>query len=357
MNNIKKYKTYSGSDAVVLGALKAGASFFSGYPITPSSDIMHEWVKRAQGGKKGLKFLQMEDEVGAIHAVLGAALAGKKAFTATSGPGFSLMQEGLALGFAMEVPLVVVNCQRQGPATGMPTIGSQGDILQTQYGPHGDYCAIVFCPNSIKEMYELTIHAFNASQECNSPVILLTEGYLANLREQEDLEKIKVEIKNTKLKPLTKDNHARHFSGLTQNEDGVETFEAETYRKWIETRREKIQSVGKRYGFFEFIQNKKAKSKNLLISYGITSRIAEEIAKEEGFDHFRPKTLFPMNEKFLKKISNDYENITVVEMNEGQYAGKIQETILKKVKRVRVIGAEPKKGDVLKNIKKVLRNF
>jgi 2-oxoglutarate/2-oxoacid ferredoxin oxidoreductase subunit alpha len=346
LNNTKKHKTYSGSDAIFKGALKAGATFLSGYPITPSSEIMHSWVKRKN---KNLKFIQMEDEIGVIHTALGASLAGAKAFTATSGPGFSLMQEGLALGFTMQVPLVVINAQRQGPATGMPTIGSQGDVLQTQHGPHGDYTAIVFCPNSIKELYELTIQAFNAAEECSSPVILLTEGYTTNLREQEDLEKIKVEIQNRELKPLTKDKIARHFSGLTQNEKGVETFKAETYKNWIEKRRDLIFKIGKKYSFFEYTENKKAKT--LLISYGITSRIVDEISKEEGLAHFRPKTLFPMNEKVLKRISKDYENIVVVEMNEGQYAGKVQEKILKEVKKIRVIGAEPSKEDILKNIK------
>ncbi len=353
MNNTKNFKTYSGSEAIVKGALEVGATFLTGYPITPSSEIMHSWVKEKSKNKK-LKFVQSEDEIAAIHTVLGASLAGSKAFTATSGPGFSLMQEGLALGFAMQVPLVVINSQRQGPATGMPTIASQGDVLQTQHGPHGDYTAIVFCPNSIKELFELTIQSFNAAEECSSPTILLTETYLTNLIEQEDLKKIKFKIERRELKPLTKDGKARHFSGLTQNEEGVETFKAATYKKWIEQRRNLIFKIGKKYSFFEFTEGreqKKEKNSTLLISYGITSRIVDEIAKEKGFAHFRPKTLFPINKKVLKNLSKDYKNIVVIEMNEGQYAGKVQEKILREVRRIRVLGAEPSKEDVLKNIK------
>ena len=348
MNNTKKHKTYSGSDAIVEAAKRVGATLLTGYPITPSSEIMHSWVKEKIKNKK-LKFIQSEDEIAAIHTALGASLAGSKAFTATSGPGFSLMQEGLALGFAMQIPLVVINSQRQGPATGMPTIASQGDVLQTQHGPHGDYTSIVFCPNSIKELYELTIQAFNAAEECSSPVILLTEAYMTNLREQENLEKTKVEIKKRTLKPLTKDNTSRHFTGLTKNKDGVETFEAETYKNWIEERRNLIFKTGKKYSSFELTENKKQNT--LLISYGITSRIVDEIVKENSYSHFRPKTLFPVNEKVLKRISKDYKNIIAIEMNEGQYAGKIQEKILKEVKRIRVLGAQPSKEDILKKIK------
>lgn len=352
MNNTKKHKTYLGSEALVRGALEAGASFLTGYPITPSSEIMHIWVKKKLR-KKNLKFAQMEDEIAAIHTALGASLAGEKAFTATSGPGFSLMQEGLALGFAMQIPLVVINAQRQGPATGMPSISSQGDVLQTQHGPHGDYLSIVFCPNSIDELYELTIQAFNAAEECLSPVILLTEGYMMNLKEFGNLKNFKTKKIKRTLKPLGKNNIARHFTGLTQNENGVETFESKTYRTWIEQRRNSILKTGKKYSFFHM---KESKNKEvLLLSYGITSRIVEEIAEKGDYAHFRPKTLFPINEKVLKKVSKKYKNVIVIEMNEGQYASKVQETILRKVKKIRVIGAEPDKKEILENIKNLMK--
>ncbi len=342
------YKSYSGTEALVKGALKAGATFLTGYPITPSSEIMHLWSKLSLKDEN-LKFMQMEDEIASIHTAIGASLAGRKAFTATSGPGFTLMQEGLGLAFAMQVPLVVVNSQRQGPSTGMPTIASQGDIIQTQHGPHGDYISIVFCPNSIKEIYQLTIEAFNASQECKSPVILLSEAYMTNMHEEENLETLETNVKETTLKPLTKDSHARHFTGLTQDENGVETFKAETYEKWIEERRNLILETAEKYPFFETKENESAKT--LLISYGVTSRIVEDIVEEnKNFSHFRPKRLFPVLEKELIDFAKNYENIVVVEMNEGQYASKVQEVLMKKVKRVRAIGADVSKEDILNKI-------
>ncbi len=342
------YKSHSGAGALVKGALKAGATFLAGYPISPSSEIMHMWSKLALKDDS-LKFMQMEDEIASIHTVIGASLAGAKAFTATSGPGFTLMQEGLGLAFAMQVPLVVVNSQRQGPSTGMPTIASQGDVLQTQYGTHGDYMAIVFCPNSIKELYLLTIEAFNAAQECKSPVILLSEAYATNMHEEEDLGQLSFATTEVKQQPLTQGEKARHFTGLTQDGEDVETFKAGTYEKWIKERRGLIFETAKKYSFFE--TTKKENSKTLLISYGITSRIVEEIVEEnENFSHFRPKRLFPVLEKELKEFAKDFEEIVVIEMNEGQYASKVQEVLLKKVKKVRVIGAEPSKEDILEKI-------
>lgn len=348
MEKQENYKSYSGSEAIVKGALKAGATFLTGYPITPSSEIMHLWSKLSLKDNH-LKFMQMEDEIASIHTAIGASLAGKKSFTATSGPGFTLMQEGLGLAFAMQVPLVVINSQRQGPSTGMPTIASQGDVLQTQYGTHGDYLSIVFSPNSIKELYLLTIEAFNAAQECNSPVILLSEAYATNMHEEEDLSNLEVSIKETNLKPLTKNSQSRDFTGLTKNNQEVETFQAQTYTKWIEERRNLIFETAKNYSFFEKTENKNAKT--LLISYGITSRIVDDIVDEnKNFSHFRPKRLFPVLEKELFEIAKNYKEIVVIEMNEGQYASKIQEILLKKVKKVRVIGADPSKEDILKRI-------
>ena len=166
-----------GNDAVALGAVKAGLDFFAGYPITPASEILHKIVEFP----RQVKVLQMEDEIASINACVGAALAGAKAMTATSGPGFSLMQEGIGLGHMVEAPLVVVNVQRVGPSTGMPTFGAQGDILQCRWGSHGDYFPIALYPNSVAELYACTIHAFNAAEESLSPVILLSDGYSFDL--------------------------------------------------------------------------------------------------------------------------------------------------------------------------------
>src|SRR3989339_1399655 len=202
-----------GNHAIALAAEVAGLKFFAGYPITPASEIIHEMVN-----KKHIKTLQMEDEIASVNAVIGASLAGLKAMTATSGPGFSLMQESIGLAHMMEVPLVIVDVQRVGPSTGMPTLPSQGDIMQARYGSHGDYNPIVLYPNSVSECYKYTIEAYNASEESRSPVILLLDGFLGHLYETVDLEAVKAKILPRKQLPLGQGK--RNFTGLLSR-DGI----------------------------------------------------------------------------------------------------------------------------------------
>ncbi len=347
MNDIRKNKKISGSEALVDGALKAGAEFYAGYPISPSSEIMEMCSK-----SKKMSFLQMEDEIASIHAVMGASLAGKKSWTATSGPGFTLMQEGIGMAFAMQIPLVVVNAQRQGPATGMPTIASQGDVLQTQYGTHGDFSSIVFCPNSVTEMYEYMIHAFNASEESLSPVIVLTDAFVTNLYEkQEDVKNINIVPRS--FKNLTKGGTDRHWTGLSSKDNGeVDTFDSQVYSNWIGKRRNSVLKTGNRYYFYKTKNN--PNSKTLIISYGITSRIVENIVNEDkSFSSFRPITLFPIKEKILKKVALKYKNIVVVEMNEGQYAGEVQKVLNREVRKIRVVGMNPSEKDILNELRKI----
>jgi 2-oxoglutarate ferredoxin oxidoreductase subunit alpha len=180
-----------GNEAVACGALKAGMTFFAAYPITPASEIMHELADR----EPEIAFVHAEDEIASIHMAIGASLAGRKSMTSTSGPGMSLKQEGIGLAHMMEVPLVVVDVQRVGPSTGMPTLPAQGDILQAAHGSHGDYLPIVLSPASVEECYRYTIEAFNAAEESRSPVILLLDGYLAHLQETVDLDAIQVDVR------------------------------------------------------------------------------------------------------------------------------------------------------------------
>jgi 2-oxoglutarate ferredoxin oxidoreductase subunit alpha len=173
---------WSGNEACVQGAIMAGCRFFAGYPITPSNEIperLSELLPRVGG-----IFMQMEDELASIGAVMGASWAGRKAMTATSGPGFSLMQETIGWGFMTETPCVVVDVQRVGPGTGQATKGSQGDVMQARWGAHGDYSAIVLSPNSVQEMFEMTVRAFNLAERYRTPVILLADETIAHLREQ-----------------------------------------------------------------------------------------------------------------------------------------------------------------------------
>ncbi|HPP06521.1 MAG TPA: 2-oxoacid:acceptor oxidoreductase subunit alpha, partial [Syntrophorhabdaceae bacterium] len=171
-----------GNEAIVEGALRAGCRFFAGYPITPATEISEAMsVKLPQVGGT---FIQMEDEIASIAAVIGASLAGVKSMTATSGPGFSLMQENIGFAIMAEVPCVIVDAMRGGPSTGLPTSPAQGDVMQARWGTHGDHPIIVLCPSTIRECYDLTIKAFNLSEKFRNPVILLVDEVVAHMREK-----------------------------------------------------------------------------------------------------------------------------------------------------------------------------
>ena len=255
-----------GNQAIALAAVKAGLNFFAGYPITPASEILHELVNQ-----KTVKVLQMEDEIASINTIIGASLAGAKAMTATSGPGFSLMQESIGHAHMMEVPLVIVNVQRVGPSTGMPTFPAQGDILQCKYGSHGDYFPIVFYPNSVAELYEFTFNAFNAAEESLSPVIILSDGYVGHL--YETIEEVDYPVSKRTLAPLGTSN--RHFTGLTHEDSMPETSDPEVHKKLMKHLETKQKKVSRKYNDYEYIENKS--SDILLIAYGALSRAAYDL--------------------------------------------------------------------------------
>ncbi|MHA1604844.1 MAG: hypothetical protein ACTSWF_09370 [Candidatus Freyarchaeota archaeon] len=172
----------SGNEACAEGAIAAGCMFFAGYPMTPATEIMEHMARRMP--EVGGVFLQCEDEISFIASVMGAVLAGAKGMTATSGPGFSLMQENLGWAVMCEVPCVIVNCQRTGPSTGLPTRVSQGDVMQSLWGRHGDGMIIALAPASPQEMLELTVKAFNIAETYRVPVILLADEEVAHMRER-----------------------------------------------------------------------------------------------------------------------------------------------------------------------------
>jgi 2-oxoglutarate ferredoxin oxidoreductase subunit alpha len=179
-----------GNEASAMGALAAGMRFFAGYPITPSTEIA-EYLSVHLPQVCGT-FIQMEDEISSMAAIIGASLGGVKSMTATSGPGFSLMQENLGFASMAEIPCVVINVMRGGPSTGMPTRPSQGDVMQSRWGTHGDHPIIVLCPNSVFECYTLTIDAFNLAEKYRTPVIVLMDGIIGHMWENiavpEDIE-------------------------------------------------------------------------------------------------------------------------------------------------------------------------
>jgi 2-oxoglutarate ferredoxin oxidoreductase subunit alpha len=317
----------SGNEAIAKGAIDAGVSFFASYPITPATEIMQTLVKTP------VEFVQAEDEIAAISMCIGASLAGAKTLTATSGPGFSLYQESIGLAFKLETPLVIVDAQRVGPSTGMPTMGAQGDILQAKHGSHGDYTLIVFYPNSVEECYKLTIEAINASEESQAPVILLTDGFISGMYETANLEKIKCNLKQRKNLPINKSK--KHFTGLTSEEGIPRTNSTEAYIKWYNKRKETILKTAEKYNFYEYTENKN--SDTLLIAYGISSRVISPL--KEKYSIFRPIRMFPVVED-LKNISKKYSKIVVIEMNDGQYYGELEGFLKRDLKLIKQLGGK-----------------
>ena len=332
-----------GNQAIVAAAERAGLGFFAGYPITPASEILLELV-----GRKRIKVLQMEDEIASINAIIGASLAGQKAMTATSGPGFSLMQETLGLAHMMEVPIVIVNVQRVGPSTGMPTFPAQGDVMQTKFGSHGDYCPIVFYPNSVEELYRHTFSAFNAAEESSSPVILLSDSYIGHLYETVELKKYEV-VERSKL-PLGLGK--RHFTGLTHRSHARPiTSDPDVHRELIERYKKKCDDVAEKYNFYEYIKNDSADT--LLVSYGALSRAAYNFKDE--YSLFRPIRMFPII-KDLHKIASKYKTVIIMEMNLGQYRNQMESVIHKHVELIPLLGGRidlKEIADKLAAIKKI----
>ncbi|NLG33401.1 MAG: 2-oxoacid:acceptor oxidoreductase subunit alpha, partial [Syntrophomonadaceae bacterium] len=192
-----KARLLQGNESCALGAIAAGVRFFAGYPITPSTEIAEFFASELP--KIGGKFLQMEDEIAGLAAVIGASLAGQKAVTATSGPGFSLMQENLGFAVMAEIPCVLINVMRGGPSTGSPTASAQGDVMQARWGTHGDHPIIVISPYSVKETYYSMVRAVNLAEKYRTPVILLMDEIIGHLRERVVLDNDEIEVVDRKI--------------------------------------------------------------------------------------------------------------------------------------------------------------
>jgi len=322
----------SGNEAIFQGAIQAGASYFAGYPISPTTEILQQAALYAEENP-GFRFLQAEDEIAAAIATISAALAGAKAFTATSGPGFTLMQEALGWGHVVEAPCVFVNSMRVGPSTGMPTQPAQSDLLQIKAGSAGDYYPIAFYPNSVEECFRLTATAFNAAEESLSPVILLADAFLSHLYEMVDLKRITLEIVPRSKEPLG--SGQRLFTGTAHDKMGnVKTSDPVIYREWLGELKGRHDRVAEKYPLFEYLPCKN--SETLLIAFGITSRIISSL--KDLFSIFRPIRIYPVLEKELKELTQSYRHIIVVEGSDGQYASWVECAICRKVMKVPCLG-------------------
>ncbi len=327
----------SGNEAVAYGALKAGLKFYAGYPITPSSDIAEILSKELP--KYGGRFIQMEDEIASMGAIIGASLAGLKTMTATSGPGLSLMLENIGFGIMVEAPCVVVDVQRGGPSTGLPTFPSQGDLIQARWGTHGDHEIIVIYPNSVMECFELTIKAFNLAEEYRTPVILLSDEIIAHLREIVEfpenvhiVERKRPNVPPEKFLPYSFEfgdippmpdygsQYRYHTTGLAHDDTGFPTHNPEKVEKLllritgkITKNREKIADVEILYPDSEYV----------VFALGCVSRGAAEVVeylRGKGIDIglIRPRVLFPFPETQMRRAGEKARRVFIFEMNHGQ---------------------------------------
>ncbi|MDD2493836.1 MAG: 2-oxoacid:acceptor oxidoreductase subunit alpha [Tissierellia bacterium] len=337
----KEYKLLQGNEACVEGAIAAGMRFFAGYPITPSTEIAELSAQKLP--KYGGKFIQMEDELSSMAAIIGASLTGIKSMTATSGPGFSLMQENLGYACITEVPCVVANVQRGGPSTGLPTSPAQGDVMQAKWGTHGDHPVIALTPNSVQETYEITITAFNLAEKYRTPVILLMDETVGHMREKLILkDPSEIKVINRK-KPTCKpedyvayradedlippmasfgEGYRYHVTGLTHDETGFPTNNNEISGKLIERLNNKVEKNIGEMSYYEEYELEDAEI--VIVAFGGVSRSAKSAIDEmrrngKKVGLFRPITIWPILEKQINKISEKSKEIYVAEMNLGQY--------------------------------------
>jgi 2-oxoglutarate ferredoxin oxidoreductase subunit alpha len=347
-----KTQFVTGNDAIVYGSLLAGCRFYAGYPITPATEILEGMAKYLPLLDDGY-FLQMEDEIASIAAIIGASWNNYRTMTATSGPGFSLMQENLGYACMTETPCVIVDVQRSGPSTGQPTLPAQGDIMQARWGTHGDHYVISIYPNSVEECLWLTIKAFNLADKYRVPVILLSDAALAHLREKliippqnkvEIIKRVPVTIEKTKYHPFRTgytrsskvpemdklgDEYHMLLTGLTHDWKAYPAVnDPEVHRKLVRRFYEKIRD--NRDDIITFEKKYTDDADIIIVSYGITSRsvlAAVEQARKEGFrvGYFRLITIWPFPYEEIHNLSVDIRKFIVVEMNLGQIFHKINE--------------------------------
>lgn len=350
MSNEKKYKLMQGNEACVEGAIAAGMRFFAGYPITPSTELAE--VSSQKLPKLGGKFIQMEDELASMAAVIGGSLAGLKSMTATSGPGFSLMQENLGYACIAEIPCVVVNVQRGGPSTGLPTSPAQGEVMQAKWGTHGDHPVIALTPNSVQETYEYAITAFNLAEKYRTPVIYLMDETVGHMREKLALkDPSEIEIidrkkpncepkdfvqyadnfmdEKTMVHPLPAfgEGYRIHVTGLTHDKTGFPTNNHKLSGELVERICNKVEMNVDDFSYYE--EYKLDDAEVAVIAFGGVSRSAKEAVDElraagKKVGMFRPITIWPMLEKQISSLGKKVKEIYVAEMNLGQYFYEVE---------------------------------
>jgi 2-oxoglutarate ferredoxin oxidoreductase subunit alpha len=335
-----------GDHAISEGALAAGCRFFGGYPITPSTETAERFAARCP--KVGAMFIQMEDELASLAAVLGASWAGVKSMTVTSGPGFSLMMEHIGLGVMLETPCVIANVQRGGPSTGLPTLTGQGDMMQVRWGSHGDYEIIALSPNSPQECFELTIEAFNLSEKYRVPTFVMTDECVGHMTEKVVIPPAsKIDLVQRKdykgpkgkylpykpgkdlVPPMAKagDGHRFHVTGLTHDERGYPVINAECQEVCVRRLLEKIRNNAD--DIIRIEEDATDEADVVVISYGITSRVALKAiadARREGIKVgiLRLVTVWPFPERRVRELAEKVKAFVMPEINYGQVVYEVE---------------------------------
>ncbi len=336
----------NGDVACAEGAICAGCRFFAGYPITPATEIAERMSERLF--QVGGTYIQMEDELASMNAVLGASWAGVKAMTATSGPGFSLMMENLGLGIMMETPCVLVDIQRAGPSTGLPTLVAQSDMMQARWGSHGSYEIIALAPSSPQEIFDLTITAFNLSEKYRTPVLVMADEAVGHMSEKVVVPEIPAEsIINRKKPAVSSDDYQPykaeedlvppmaiagsgyhfHTTGLTHDEKGYPQTSAEVQDRLIHRIIDKIR-VHRR----DIIRYKETGIEDadiIVCSYGISARISQlavQMARQEGIHAglIQLLTVWPFAEERIRQLAKKARAFVVPEINAGQIVLEVE---------------------------------
>ncbi len=338
-----------GNQACARAAVAAGCRFYAGYPITPSSEIAETMAGLLP--PLGGVFVQMEDEIASMGAILGASLAGRKAMTASSGPGFSLMQEHIGYAAYTEIPCVIVDVMRAGPSTGLPTSPAQGDLMQARWGTHGDHPVIVLVPWSVAEVYEETVRAFNLSERYRTPVILLYDEVIGHVRERVTLpglesltvvERARPDCRPDAYRPYAANGtgvpalaefgsgYRFHVTGLAHDERGYPTQDGAAVARLQERLHAKLEGAREEIVSWEAVEVEDAET--LVVAIGISARAARQavrIARGRGerLGLFRPRTLWPFPDRELRELAGGVGAVVVAEMNMGQMLHEVERCV------------------------------
>jgi len=336
----------NGDEACAEGAISAGCRFFAGYPITPATEVAETMAKRLH--LVGGTFIQMEDEIASMAAIVGGSWAGAKSMTSTSGPGFSLMMENLGLAAMTEAPCVVVNVQRAGPSTGLPTLTAQGDMMQAKWGSHGLYGIIALAPSSPQEMFDLSIEAFNLSEKYRTPVLIMTDESVGHMSEKvtipspekiKTVERRKPTVSGQDYLPYKTDGdlvppmgnagegYRYHITGLTHDERGYPDMTPEAQQVLVKRLLDKIEL--NKDDIIRVQEDQIDGAEVVVCSYGISARVAllaVKAAREEGIKvgMMRLITVWPFPEERIRELSKNIKSFVVPELNAGQIALEVE---------------------------------